>query len=64
MVNDLGPSNVRLWNMLGIGINKPSFTNPAASGREVFVFADAPHLLKLIRSNFFRSWLLIEQPIH
>lgn len=52
MVNDLGPSNVKLWNMLGIGINKPSFTNPAASDREVFVFADAPHLLKLIRNNF------------
>lgn len=52
MVSDMGPMNVRLWKSLGVGIDKPSFTNPAYGDRDMFVFADAPHLLKLIRNNF------------
>lgn len=51
MVCDLGSTNMRLWRTLGINVNNTSFTNPAAS-REIFVFADAPHLLKLTRNNF------------
>lgn len=52
MVSDLGSTNVSLWNSLGIHINNTSFTNPAASTRQIHVFADAPHLLKLVRNNF------------
>ena len=52
IVSDLGPSNISLWNKLGIGWDKSSFTNPANSEREVYVSADAPHLIKLIRKNF------------
>ena len=52
MVNDLGPTNIKLWNSLGIDYERTSFTNPADAQREVHVFADAPHLIKLIRNNF------------
>lgn len=52
MVNDLAPTNVRLWNSLGIDLINTCFTNPADSTRQIYVFADAPHLLKLIRNNF------------
>lgn len=52
MVNDLGPTYVRLWNTLGISMEKTYFENPAAHDRKVFAFADAPHMIKLIRNNF------------
>lgn len=52
MVNDLGPTNIRLWNSLGIDMERTHFDNPAANDRKVFVFADAPHLIKLIRNYF------------
>ena len=52
MVCDLGPTNIRLWNSIGVNVNQTSFTNPAASDRSIYVFADVPHLIKLIRNNF------------
>ena len=54
MVSDLGSSNVSLWNSLGISVENTCFINPAASARQIYVFADAPHLLKLIRNNFLK----------
>lgn len=51
-VSDLGATNVRLWKTLDISPQKPYFTHPTSSDREVYVFADAPHLMKLIRNNF------------
>lgn len=55
IVNDLSPTNVRLWNSLGISVEKSFFINPFASDRDVYVFADAPHIIKLIRNNFLDS---------
>lgn len=55
MVCDMGPTNIRMWNSLIVGIGKPSFTNSSSDDREIFVFADSPHLLKLIRNNFLDS---------
>lgn len=52
MVNDLGPTNIRLWNSLGIATDNTHFDNLACDTRKVFVFADAPHLIKLIRNHF------------
>lgn len=51
MVNDLAPTNIQLWNSLGISTKQTSFPNPAAPQRQVFVFADVPHLIKLVRNN-------------
>ena len=55
MVCDMGPTNITLWNSLNIGIKNYSFKNPSASDREIHVFADAPHLIKLVRNNFLDS---------
>lgn len=62
MVSDLGSTNVSLWNSLGISVDNACFPNPAASARQIYVFADAPHLLKLIRNNFLSMnihWMVI-----
>ena len=52
MVCDMGPTNARLWNSLGINMDNTSFCNPFDNGRDVFVFADAPHIIKLFRNHF------------
>jgi hypothetical protein len=51
-VSDCGGSNVALWKKLGVDINNTSFKHPV-SDNHIYMFADAPHLLKL-----FRNWLL------
>lgn len=60
MVSDLGSTNIKLWNSLGININNTTFANPAASIRQIYVFADAPHLLKLIRNNFLKHGFTLD----
>lgn len=62
IVHDLGPTNLRVWKTLGIdpvNTKKVSFKNPCAE-REVFVFADVPHLIKLIRNNLLDSGFVLE----
>lgn len=51
IVSDLGPKNLALWKQLNINVNNSSFPNPFECKRPVFVFADVPHLIKLIRNN-------------
>lgn len=51
VVSDLGPTDLRLWKTVDINVNNTSFSNPYVSNRPIFVFACAPHLLKLIRNN-------------
>lgn len=52
-VSDLGGSNRKLWRDLKISTKlNCSFPNPNDSTREIFVFSDAPHLLKLHRNHF------------
>jgi len=40
-------------------IEKTWFEHPADSNKKVFVFADAPHLVKLIRNHFLDSGLVV-----
>ena len=57
LVHDLVPSNIKMWKQLGIDpmeTKKTSFKNPLAD-RDVYVFADVPHLIKLIRNNLVDS---------
>lgn len=54
-VCDLSPTNVRLWNSLDMSMERCYFVNPCASDRKKKKFADAPHLIKLIRDNFLDS---------
>lgn len=53
-VSDMGGGNIGLWKELNINIDN-TFFNPSSDGSmsNVYVFADAPHTLKLIR-----NWLL------
>lgn len=57
IVHHLGPTNIRLWkdfNIDPVSAYNSSFKNPFAE-RNIFVFADALHLMKLIRNNFIDS---------
>lgn len=51
MVSDLGAGNRALYRELNIDHNNTSFNNPV-NNENIYVFADVPHLLKLIRNNF------------
>lgn len=51
-VSDCGASNVGLWKVLGVDIINTSFKHPI-SNNNIYMFADVPHLLKLLR-----NWLL------
>lgn len=51
-VSDCGASNVGLWKELGVNIDTSFFQHPITQ-KNIYMFADAPHLLKLLR-----NWLL------
>ncbi|CAI6348402.1 unnamed protein product [Macrosiphum euphorbiae] len=51
LVSDMGPTNIGLWKSLNITPSSPSFINPVTL-KNIHVFADVPHLLKLIRNHF------------
>lgn len=67
VTSDMGPDNMALWHELKIGVppNKSFFEHPSNASLRVFVFADTPHLLKLIRNHFLDNGFKInEQLIH
>lgn len=51
-VSDCGASNVGLWKELGVNVDNTFFAHPITN-ENVYMFADAPHLLKLLR-----NWLI------
>lgn len=59
IVSDMATSNQKLWDDLMIGINKTWFRNPTDSTKKIYVFADAPHLLKLIRNHFLDDGYIV-----
>lgn len=63
IVSDMGVSNVKLWSELEIGVMKTWFPNFADSSKKIFVFADAPHLLKLIRNHFIDTGFIINEKL-
>lgn len=60
MVCDLGGSNRGLLTDLGISVMKSWFPNPAAPHKNIYFFADVPHLLKLLRNHFIDSGLIVD----
>lgn len=58
-VSDCGGSNQGLWKALDININNSSFLHPITQ-EKVHMFADAPHLLKLIRNWFVDTGFQLE----
>jgi len=78
VTNDLGPTNIALWNELNIGVGlsksqqgiskdfsekKYFFEHPADKSLKIFVFADVPHLIKLLRNNFIDYGFLVGEKI-
>lgn len=58
-VSDMGGSNRGLWSSLGIDINNVSIAHPKDSESNIYFFADAPHLLKLMRNHFIDDGFII-----
>jgi len=58
IVNDMSTFNIRLWNELGVSIDKTFFENPI-TGQKVWVFADFPHLLKLLRNHLLDKYFTL-----
>jgi hypothetical protein len=47
----MGPTNVGLWHQLGITDSVSHFKSPCNASERIFVFSDAPYLLKLCRNH-------------
>jgi len=66
---DMGPSNMKVWRDLNIGINISDrsdnniivaekqcyITHPSDKSLKIYFYADVPHLVKLARNNLFNS---------
>lgn len=57
-VSDLGPTNRALFNELNVNYTNPCFKTD--SGKDVFVFFDALHLLKCARKHFVDKGFLYD----
>lgn len=51
IVRDMAGVNQSLLKSLGINMSNTSFHNPINSETQIHVFADTPHVLKLVRNN-------------
>ncbi|KAF0308743.1 Transposable element P transposase [Amphibalanus amphitrite] len=50
-VSDMGPTSEKMWRGAGVSDAKTWIPNPADHARRLWVFADAPHLIKLLRTH-------------
>lgn len=55
IVSDMGPTNMALWKSLNVTIHQTSFLHPVTK-KSLHVFADVPHLLKLIRNHILEQY--------
>lgn len=63
IASDMNTSNQNLWKEPCIGIMKTCFQNPADYIKNIYVFAYAQHLLKLIRNQFLDVGFIIEDKL-
>lgn len=59
ITSDLGGENRSVWKQLRISPTNTSFQNPFDGSRQIYVFADVPHLLKLARNHFVEKGLVV-----
>ncbi|CAH1720618.1 unnamed protein product [Aphis gossypii] len=63
---DGASTNRTMWNSLGVSAKKQDFKNyienPFDTSRKVYMFSDAPHLLKNIRNRLFQNKTLTVDP--
>ncbi len=50
---------IRVWKEFGLCDMKSLFPNPVFQDRNIWVFYDMPHLLKLLRNHFLDSGLTL-----
>lgn len=62
-VSDLGPENQTLWRSIGISPQTLYFKHPSDEEKIVCVFADVPHLLKLLRNHFVDNGVVLKEKI-
>ncbi|XP_046396738.1 uncharacterized protein LOC124163713 [Ischnura elegans] len=59
IVSDCAATNRKMWSELGVSGARNGFKNyfehPAREGRNVYVFADTPHLIKNVRNRLYNS---------
>lgn len=63
-VSDMGGGNYGLWKKLDVSIEKPWFENPADKTKKVFLFADTPHVLKLLRNWFLDTGFQLNDNVY
>lgn len=51
IVRDLGPCNQRIHTELNLTSGNPYFGHPSTPHLKIFVFADIPYMLKLVRNH-------------
>lgn len=60
IVSDMGTSNVGLWKELKVAFDGRCFFDwEGEKNRRIYVFADVPHLIKLLRNHFLDSGFLL-----
>jgi len=62
VVSDLGGKNQSLWKHLGINEKNSFFVNPK-NREKVHVFADIPHMLKLLRNHILDEGIMLKNRI-
>lgn len=63
VVTDMGGANRGLWGSMGVNENQPFFVNPCVENKKVYVFSDAPHLIKLFRNHFLDTGILLNKKL-
>lgn len=59
--SDMGTENIGLWSKLNVGHNKNcSFHHPCDSSLKIFVYADVPHLIKLVRNHLLDHGFIVD----
>lgn len=62
VTSDIGPVNRAMWKSFGISVNRESTINfiphPIEENRKLFFLADAPHLLKNLKSSLLSNKII------
>lgn len=59
VVSDLGGKNAKVWNELQIHHQNTCFDNPTYTGQRIWVFADVPHMIKLLRNHLLDDGIIL-----
>ena len=63
LVSDMGAQNQKLWRELDLNYENPNVIHPCDESRVLTVFADVPHLIKLLRNHCIQQGLEVADPL-